>query len=396
MNSQGTIILKAGREESLRRFHPWVFSGAIKKIAEPVSEGEVVRVVSADGSFLGTGHYQPGSIAVRIFTFQDEPVDRTFWTNKIRKAWELRTATGFGKQGATGIFRLINAEGDGMPGLVADYYGGVVVLQTHSTGMYLIRNALAEIIREVLGDRVTAVYDKSEKTVPFKADLNPADGYLSGNAVVPHPASENGLVFNIDWETGQKTGFFIDQRESRRLLESMAAGRKVLNLFCYTGGFSVYAMRGGASLVHSVDSSARAIQLTDENIMVNFPGDNRHTSIVADAFGFLKENSDQYNMIVLDPPAFAKHLDALPQALKAYKRINAAAIRQMAKGGILFTFSCSQIVSREKFREAVFSAAAMCGRSVSILYQLTQPADHPVSIYHPEGEYLKGLVLSVE
>ncbi len=390
------IVLKKRKEESLLRFHPWVFSGAILKLEGGVREGDVVRVFSNEGRFLGAGHYQPGSIAVRLFSFDDVLPDFFFWKEKIRKAWQVRVATGLITSGKTNVFRLVNAEGDGMPGLVIDFYAGVAVMQMHSVGMYLIREQLAKALREILGDRLTAVYDKSEKTLPFKAASGACNGYLWGDATVPHKVSENGLFFGVDWILGQKTGFFIDQRENRALLKNLSCGRKVLNMFCYTGGFSVYAMRGGASLVHSVDSSGKAIDLTNENICLNFSDDARHSAFVADAFDFLKQQNDPYDLIILDPPAFAKHQDVLPQALKAYKRLNAAAFNRIAGGGILFTFSCSQVVPRDRFREAVFSAAAISKRKISILYQLTQPADHPVSIYHPEGEYLKGLVLYVE
>ena len=396
MHKFETVVLKPGKESSLLRFHPWVFSGAVKYLPASVREGEIVRVVSAANEFLGLGHFQVGSIAVRIFSFEERVTDREFWKHKFSKAVEVREASGFCFGETHNICRLIHGEGDGLPGLIVDYYNGVAVMQAHSAGMYLIRQELAAALREVLGSRLTAVYDKSEKTVPFKANLAPADGYLYGSATLPHMADEYGLHFNIDWIAGQKTGFFIDQRENRRLLESYSRGRNVLNMFCYSGGFSAYALRGGAALVHSVDSSAKAVELTLANMKLNFQDDSRHKAFSADAFEFLRDAEPDYDLIILDPPAFAKHQDALPQALKAYKRINARAMQIIRPGGILFTFSCSQSVPRDKFREAVFSAAAISGRSVRILHQLTQPADHPVSIYHPEGEYLKGLVLFVE
>jgi 23S rRNA (cytosine1962-C5)-methyltransferase len=396
MSSSKTIILKPGKEQSLLRFHPWVFSGAIHKLPVEIREGETVRVLSSDGNFLGTGHYQIGSIAVRIFSFADVDADVVFWTGKIKKAWDLRITAGLLNPGANTVFRWIHGEGDGMPGLIVDFYNGVAVLQCHSVGMYLIRRQLAAIMHEVTGSQLIAVYDKSEKTVPFKAGLSPHDGMLTGSVLSANTVMENGLHFHVDWEAGQKTGFFIDQRENRKLLEHYSAGRRVLNMFCYTGGFSVYALRGGASLVHSVDSSSKAIELTNNNVFLHFPEEKRHEAFETDAFEFMKDIQDKYDLIILDPPAFAKHQDALPQALKAYKRINTRALQQIAPGGILFTFSCSQIVPREKFREAIFSAAAISRRNVRILHQLTQPADHPVSIYHPEGEYLKGLVLWVE
>ena len=396
MHKFETVVLKPGKESSLLRFHPWVFSGAVKYLPASVSEGEIVRVVSSANVFLGLGHFQVGSIAVRIFSFEERVTDREFWKHKFSKAVEVREASGFCFGETHNICRLIHGEGDGLPGLIVDYYNGVAVMQAHSAGMYLIRQELAAALREVLGSRLTAVYDKSEKTVPFKANLSPVDGYLYGSATLPHMADEYGLHFNIDWIAGQKTGFFIDQRENRRLLESYSRGRNVLNMFCYSGGFSAYALRGGAALVHSVDSSAKAVELTLANMKLNFQDDSRHKAFSADAFEFLRDAEPDYDLIILDPPAFAKHQDALPQALKAYKRINARAMQIIRPGGILFTFSCSQSVPRDKFREAVFSAAAISGRSVRILHQLTQPADHPVSIYHPEGEYLKGLVLFVE
>jgi 23S rRNA (cytosine1962-C5)-methyltransferase len=396
MSNYKTIILKPGKEQSLLRFHPWVFSGAILKLPVDLKEGESVRVISSDGNFLGTGHYQIGSIAVRIFSFADVDVDAVFWTDKIRKAWHLRLKIGLLNPGVNTVFRWIHGEGDGMPGFIVDYYDGVAVMQCHSAGMYLIRNQLAECMHEVAGDLLMAIYDKSEKTVPFKAGLSPEDGLLTGNAVSSHTILEGGNRFLVDWESGQKTGFFIDQRENRKLVVKYAVGRRVLNMFCYTGGFSVFALRGGAKLVHSVDSSSKAIELTNDNIHLNFPETDMHEAFETDGFEFMKDIAGKYDLIILDPPAFAKHQDALPQALKAYKRINAKALQQIASGGILLTFSCSQIVSREKFREAVFSAAAISKRNVRILHQLTQPADHPVSIYHPEGEYLKGLVLWVE
>ncbi len=389
------IVLKSGKDQSLKRFHPWVFSGAIKKIYGPLNEGDLVVVYSNKDEFLGIGHYQIGSIAVRIVSFEEMVPDYEFWKNKIARAWNLRKSLGFAENEETNVFRIIHAEGDGMPGLIADFYNGTVVLQMHSVGMFLIRKDLVKALQEVLKEKLKAVYDKSSKTLPFKADINPVDEYLFGEN---HEIEvlENGLKFKVDWEDGQKTGFFIDQRENRKLVQEYAKNRDVLNMFCYTGGFSFYALAGGAQLVHSVDSSARAIDLTRENVELNFSGDKRHEAIVADGFEYLKDIRDKYDLIILDPPAFAKHRDTLPQALKGYKRINTRAFEQIRSGGVLFTFSCSQVVSKEKFREAVFSAAAIAGRNVRILHQLTQPTDHPVNIYHPESEYLKGLVLYVE
>ena len=389
------IILKPGKDQSLKRFHPWVFSGAIAKAEGKPEEGDLVEVFAADGSFLGAGHCQVGSIAVRLLTFKQQPIDYKFWKTKIENAWNARKALGLTDNTETNVFRLVHAEGDGMPGLIIDFYNGTAVVQMHTVGMYLVRESITKALQEVLGDKLQAVYDKSEKSLPFKAGVEATDGYLFGGN---HSSEvlENGLRFEVDWQEGQKTGFFIDQRENRHLVQQYSAGRDVLNMFCYTGGFSFYAMKGGAQLVHSVDSSAKAIELTNKNVELNFPNDQRHESFAADAFEFMRDIKDKYDLIILDPPAFAKHRDAVHQALQAYKRINTRAFGQIRSGGILFTFSCSQVVSKEKFREAVFSAAAISGRNVRILHQLTQPADHPVNIYHPEGEYLKGLVLFVE
>ncbi len=390
------IILKPGKEQSLKRFHPWIFSGAIKQKPGNLKEGEVVKVLSSAGEFLCIGHYQIGSIAVRILTFSDVPIDHIFWKKNIESAWQLRKNMGIAGNQQSNVFRLIHAEGDGMPGLVVDYYNGFAVLQAHSIGMYLQRNEIVHALKNVLGDELNAVYDKSSKTQPFKAGIDAADSYLLGEGTINPEVMENGLRFFVDFEEGQKTGFFIDQRENRKLVQELSAGRDVLNMFCYTGGFSFAAMRGGANSVHSVDSSAKAIELTKRNVELNFPGDLRHQAFTTDAFSFLKDIKDKYDLIILDPPAFAKHRDALPQALQGYKRLNTRAFEQIRSGGLIFTFSCSQIVPRDKFREAVFTAAAISGRSVRILYQLSQPNDHPINIYHPEGEYLKGLVLYVE
>ncbi len=389
------VILKKGKEQSLLRFHPWVFSGAIKEITGDVQEGDVVEVISLNGDFLGVGHYQIGSITVRIFSFKLVIPDQNYWEQKIRSAFQLRIQLGLVDNPETNVYRLVHGEGDGLPGLIVDYYNGTAVMQVHSIGMYLIREQLAEALKNVLGSRLVAVYNKSDKTLPFKADLNPVNGYLWGNKE-SDIVREYGTCFKVDWEEGQKTGFFIDQRENRNLLRRYASGRSVLNMFCYTGGFSFYAMKGGASIVHSVDSSAKAIELTRENVELNFPGDTRHEAFVADASEFMHDIDGKYDLIILDPPAFAKHRRNLPQALQGYKRLNAKAFEKIKPGGILFTFSCSQVVDSGHFRNAVFSAAAISGRNVRILHQLTQPADHPINIYHPEGEYLKGLVLYVE
>ncbi len=388
------IVLKSGKEQSVKRLHPWIFSGAIKKIYGEPSEGDIVRVYDNKDNFLAVGHYQPGSIAVRILSFSDVDPDVDFFRQAVSRAWEFRKAAGLTGNSSLNVFRLIHAEGDGLPGLIADYYNGVVVMQMHSVGMYRIRKELAAIIREILGPQVLAIYDKSGSTIPFMSGINPDNEFLYGDSE-PVIVTEYGFRFKIDWKSGQKTGFFIDQRENRRLLGEYAKDRSVLNMFGYTGGFSVYAMKD-ARLVDSVDSSAQAVELADENVKLNFGDDPRHTSIKADAFEFLNDIRDKYDLIILDPPAFAKHNNVLANALQGYKRLNMKAIEMIRPGGIIFTFSCSQVVTRENFRKSVFAAAANTGRSVRILHQMSQPPDHPVNIYHPEGEYLKGLVLFVE
>ena len=391
------VILKPKKEESLLRFHPWVFSGAIHSIQGKPAEGDLVEVFDCRDNFLATGHYQIGSIAVRIVSFRQQEITASFWEKRIARAYEMRCALGL-VTAENNTYRLVHGEGDSLPGLIVDVYDDTAVMQAHSIGMHETRHELAKAIVKMVPE-VKNVYYKSETTLPFKAPIDPEDGYLIGSDTKKYTALENGLQFNVDWLRGQKTGFFIDQRENRALLERYSKGKSVLNMFCYTGGFSVYAMRGGANLVHSVDSSAKAMEITDKNIALNFGNDSRHTSYAEDAFKFLNGIQDsgvKYDLIVLDPPAFAKHREALRNALKGYKRLNAKAFEQIKPGGILFTFSCSQVVSREQFRLAVFSAAAESGRNVRILHQVTQPADHPVNIYHPEGEYLKGLVLWVE
>ncbi len=389
------VILKKGKEESMERFHPWIFSGAIDRIEGAVEEGDLVSVRKSDGKTIAYGHCAIGSIAVRIFSFGEGIPGDDFWKTRIQQAYQLREMMGLTDAPDTNVYRLIHGEGDGMPGLIADYYNGTVVLQFHSVGMWLVREAITEALKAVLGDKLVAVYDKSAKTLPYKANIEAKDGYLYGESSVGE-VLEYGNRFKVDWLEGQKTGFFIDQRENRKLLATYAKDKAVLNMFCYTGGFSFSAMQGGAKLVHSVDSSAKAIELTNENVELNFPGDTRHEAFVADCFDYLQDIKDKYDLIILDPPAFAKHRGALAQALQGYKRLNANAFRQIKPGGILFTFSCSQVVTRNNFREAVFSAAAISGREVRILHQLSQPVDHPINIYHPEGEYLKGLVLYVE
>ena len=395
MTKYKQIWLRKGKEESLLRFHPWVFSGAIARIDQGVDEGEVVRVVTNSGDFIAVGHYQQGSIAVRVLTFNDVAIDDTFWASRLQSALAMRQAIGIADNPQNNTYRLVHGEGDNLPGLIIDVYGETAVMQAHSIGMHLCRKQIAASLIEVMNGRVKHIYYKSETTLPFMTadDMN---GFLTGGSD-ENIATENGLKFRVDWLKGQKTGFFVDQRENRSLLEHYARGKRVLNMFCYTGGFSFYAMRGGAELVHSVDSSAKAIELTKENVELNFPGDPRHEAFCEDAFKFLEGISlTSYNLIILDPPAFAKHRGALHNALKGYTRLNQKAFEKIERGGILFTFSCSQVVTKEHFRNAVFTAAALAKRKVRILHQLHQPADHPINIYHPEGEYLKGLVLYVE
>ena len=390
------VFLKPGKEESLKRFHPWVFSGAIARVEGEPEEGEVVDVYTSKKEFIACGHFQIGSIAVRVLSFRQEPIDHAFWVRRLQVAKDLRCALGVLGNPQNNTYRLVHGEGDDLPGLIIDVYDHTAVMQAHSAGMHLDRMAVAEALEEVMGDVIQHIYYKSETTLPFKADLLATEnGFLKGGSP-ENVAMENGLKFHVDWLKGQKTGFFVDQRENRALLERYAKGRNVLNMFCYTGGFSFYAMRGGANLVHSVDSAAKAIDLTNENVSLNFPGDTRHQAFAEDAFKFLDRTGDQYDLIILDPPAFAKHRDALRNALRGYTKLNAKAFEKIRPGGILFTFSCSQVVNKQDFRNAVFTAAAQSGRSVRILHQLTQPGDHPVNIYHPEGEYLKGLVLYVE
>lgn len=380
----------------MRRYHPWVFSGAIARIAGSPAEGDVAEVCASDGTYLATGHWAPGSIAVRIFSFRKCEADREFFRKKIYDAYSYRLNAGITGRNDTSAWRLIHGEGDGLPGLIVDIYGPVAVLQAHTAGFWHIREMIAGLILEILKDTIKSVYDKSEGTLPFMAKLGAVNGYIAGeDAGYSGIVTENGFKFRVNWQTGQKTGFFLDQRDSRRLLAEYSSGRKVLNMFGYSGGFSVYAMQNAAA-VHTVDSSAAAIALADENIQLNYGDDSRHKSFANDAFSYLAEMSRDYDIIVLDPPAFAKHLSALDKALQGYRRLNAIAMERIKPGGIIFTFSCSQIVSREDFRRSVFVAAANSGRNVRILHQTGQPPDHPVSIYHPESEYLKGLVLHIE
>ncbi len=392
-----TIVLRKGKSASLKRFHPWVFSGAIAKKDSGIQEGETVRVVNESEEFLAVGHFENGSIAVRVLSFDDRKIDAGFWEERIREAFKLRVALGLVNQNCNNMFRLVHGEGDQLPGLIIDVYGDTAVVQAHSVGMHLNRNVIGKSLLKCTDGVVRNVYYKSETTLHFKSAEDGGNQFLIGQTD-DNIALEYGLKFHIDWLRGQKTGFFVDQRENRKLLEKYAKGRRVLNMFCYTGGFSVYAMRGGAQLVHSVDSSAKAIDLTNANIKLNFPDDKRHEAFTEDAFRFLSHigHEQNYDLIVLDPPAFAKHKDAIRNAIKGYTRLNTIALQKIEKGGILFTFSCSQAVDKEQFRLAVFTAAAISGRHVRILHQLHQPADHPINIYHPEGEYLKGLVLYVE
>lgn len=394
--SYPVITLKRGKEDSLRRFHPWVFSGAVAQLPDGIEEGDVVEVRGASGDLLGVGHYQIGSIVVRMLEFgRVRAIDHEFFSERLSAAFNLRKSLQLIRED-NDAYRLVHGEGDFLPGMVVDIYGPTAVVQAHSPGMHFCRDIIASALTEIPGLPVTNVYYKSETTLPYKAHLDPQNEYIIGQ-YAGSVATENGLAFNIDWLRGQKTGFFVDQRDNRSLLEHYSKNRKVLNMFCYTGGFSVYALRGGAELVHSVDSSTKAVELTRANVELNFPGCERHEAFATDAFKYLADvKKGEYDLIVLDPPAFAKHRSALRNALIGYRRLNARAIEQIAPGGILFTFSCSQAVSREQFRLAVFTAAASTGRKVRILHQLTQPADHPINIYHPEGEYLKGLILQVE
>ena len=404
-----TVHLRRGKEESLLRFHPWIFSGALHHTDDGISEGDVVRVVTADGHYAATGHFQGGSIAVRVLSFHDRDIDDSFWRQRLKAALDARKVMGFVTSRTspltphpqtTTAYRLVHGEGDMLPGLIIDVYGRTAVMQAHSMGMHRSRADIARVLMEVMDGRIESVYYKSETTLAF---AEPQNGFLIGHTD-EDTAMENGLRFHVDWLGGQKTGFFVDQRENRALVEHYANGRNVLNMFCYTGGFSFYAMRGGARLVHSVDSSAKAVELTRSNVELNFPGDQRHEAFCEDAFKFLEgmgkaqeaSRLQSYDLVILDPPAFAKHRAALHNALKGYTRLNRCALEKIAPGGVLFTFSCSQVVTKDNFRNAVFTAAAQARRSVRILHQMHQPADHPINIYHPEGEYLKGLVLYVE
>ena len=389
-----TIKLRNGKDQSLKRFHPWIFSGAIARMDDGIAEGDIVRVVDSKEEFLAIGHYQIGSIAVRVLSFTDIEINDSFWFSRLDKALQARRVCNIIRPD-NNTYRLVHGEGDRLPGLIIDIYDNAAIIQAHSVGMHMQRKDIARQLRTLYGDKLTCIYYKSETTLSYKADLSEESGFLYGKAsdVV---ATENGLKFYIDWLKGQKTGFFIDQRDNRSLIEKYSQGKKVLNMFCYTGGFSVYALRGGASMVHSVDSSERAIEMTNRNIALNFPDATNHEAYATDAFSYLRDMDNSYDLIVLDPPAFAKHKDALRNALKGYTRLNAKAMQKIKPGGILFTFSCSQAVNKDQFRLAVFTAAAQSHRFVRVLHQLHQPTDHPINIYHPEGEYLKGLVLYIE
>jgi len=388
------IVLKSGKDQSLRRLHPWVFSGAIKKIYGFPKEGDLVEVYDNKDEFLALGHYQIGSIAIRVLSFTDEVLSEDFYDNAILNAYTMRKSTNVINE-QTNCYRLVHAEGDFLPGLIIDIYNKTAVVQMHSVGMYCDREKIFNALKNVLGDTIDCIYNKSENTLPFKANTGAKDGCIIGDRI-KDTALEHNIKFNVNWQEGQKTGFFLDQRENRKLVEYYSKGRKVLNMFCYTGGFSVYAMRGGAEMVHSVDSSAKAIDLTNENILLNYENDQRHKAFAVDAFSYLDDMQEEYDLIILDPPAFAKHNNVLANALQGYKKLNAKAIKKIKKGGILFTFSCSQVVSKDNFRKSVFAACANSGRKARILHQVSQPVDHPINMYHPEGEYLKGLVLQID
>jgi len=394
MEEYAKVILKSGKDQSLMRYHPWVFSGAIKKTRGHFQEGDVVRVFNNKEEFLGLGHYQPGTIAVRVFSFTDQPVDEAYWRSKISRALDLRKRLGLWNQDHTNVFRLVNAEGDGMPGLIIDYYNGTAVMQAHSVGMYRLLPSLADILQVILGGRLKAVYNKSAASLPHKAEVERNEGYLWGRAS-NDTVSENELFFRVNWEEGQKTGFYVDQRDNRQLVRHYARDAEVLNLFGYTGGFSVYAAAGGCKSVVSVDSSQKATELADQNMKLNFGDSINHVATARDAFEYLRESEGLFDLMILDPPAFAKHYNVLPNAIQGYKKLNRLAIQNIRSGGIIFTFSCSQVMSRENFRKMAFTAAANTGRKVRILSQMTQPPDHPVNIYHPEGEYLKGMILQI-
>jgi 23S rRNA (cytosine1962-C5)-methyltransferase len=400
MNQYPKIILRKGKESPVRRFHPWIFSGAIQKIVGKATDGAIVNVFDSFDNYLATGHYHEGSIAVKVFSFegitpQNEVIDASFWYNKLASAFKVRQLLNFEE---TNCYRLIHGEGDGCPGLIIDFYNGIAVLQAHTIGMHLIRQELCGALQQLYGKQLLAVYDKSHETLPDRYAEGVSNGYLIKHQDIslPHAVKENGVTFLIDWETGQKTGFFLDQRDNRALLGKYAANKKVLNAFCYSGGFSVYALAAGASSVDSVDVSQRAIELVTQNVDANEVNAANHNAIAEDVMKFLKNSSEKYDVMVLDPPAYAKSMDARHRALQGYKRLNIEGLKRLNKGGILFTFSCSQVVDRQLFYDAVVAAAIEAGRQVRVLHHLSQPADHPVNFFHPEGSYLKGLVLYVE
>jgi 23S rRNA (cytosine1962-C5)-methyltransferase len=393
INQYKIIQLAKGKEHSLKRFHPWVFSGAIKKMDDTIREGDIVKVISSTNETLGIGHFQNGSISVRMLSFKDEIINQDFWNNKIKAAYEMRQNCGLLDIENLNVFRLVFAEGDALPGLIIDYYNGTAVIQAHSVGMYLCIKEIAEALKTVLGEKLKSVFDKSKESLPDEIADTVSNIYLYGTAT-DNIINEYNNRFKIDWETGQKTGFFIDQRENRKLLATYSKDKKVLNTFCYTGGFSVYALNAGAKEVHSVDISEKAMLLTDENVRLN--NFSNHKSFAEDVFDFLKNTQEQYDVIVLDPPAFAKSRKVSHNAVQGYKRINAMAIKKIKKGGILFTFSCSQAISRQLFYNTITAAAIEAGRNIKVMHHLSQPIDHPVNIFHPEGEYLKGLVLYIE
>ncbi len=391
-----SVYLKRGKEDSLKRFHPWIFSGAINSMDENIEDGDIVRVFTNDNAFIATGFFQIGSIAVRVLSFSDIEINDEFWYRRLSAAYSMRKALGIINEDYNTTFRLFHGEGDYIPGLIVDCYGDTAVMQAHNVGIHVFRHDICKAIVAVTGGRIKNVYYKSETTLPYKAEIDSSNGFIYGS-MNTDVTIENGLKFHVDWLKGQKTGFFVDQRENRKLLEMYSRDKNVLNMFCYTGGFSVYAMRGGAKTVHSVDSSSKAIELTNQNVALNFPDDKRHTAFCEDAFKYLDNNcQEQYDLVILDPPAFAKHRNAIHNALKGYTRLNQKGLQHIKSGGILFTFSCSQIITKDNFRNAVFTAAVQANRKVRILHQLHQPSDHPINIYHPEGEYLKGLVLYVE
>lgn len=395
MHSFSQVFLKPNRDEAVRRFHPWVFSGAIARVKGQTTDGEIVEVCDSKGQYLATGHFHNGNIAVKLFSYEKIVPDVVFWRQKLQKALTVRKQI-LTSGRVTNCYRLVHGEGDGLPGLIIDYYNGVLVIQAHSIGMYRVLNELTQALKELYGEELKAIYNKSAETLPDEFAKSVSNGYVYGQCAVPHPVKENGHIFLIDWETGQKTGFFLDQRDNRQLLAHYAAGKNVLNAFCYSGGFSIYALEAGAAFVDSVDASKKAIELTERNVEANFGAEAAHQSYAEDVMKFLKETTGTYDVMVLDPPAYAKSMSARHRAVQGYKRLNAEGIKHLKPNGILFTFSCSQVVDRELFYNTIVAAAIEAGRQVRVLHQITQPPDHPVNLFHPEGSYLKGLVLWVE